>query len=104
MEVIEKGKTVKNAAKQEKLSYEELENIAHQLSEQSRVLAGKLEQVNMTNVFKRLDYLFQVLEIGHMFPEEFVNDAVGEIMELITVPKNQEEIDLEDKEEIPIGE
>ena len=49
MEVVknENDKSVKK----EKMSYEELENIAHQLSEQSRVLMQKLQEANMSNMF-----------------------------------------------------
>ena len=55
-----------------KLSYEELENVCHQLSEQSQTLYRKLQEANMTNMFKRLDYLFAVVENKVAFPEDFV--------------------------------
>ena len=55
--------------KKEKMSYEELENIAHQLSEQSRVLMQKLQEANMGNMFKRLDYLFKIIEFEHRFDD-----------------------------------
>lgn len=42
VEMKKTGKTSSEEPKKERLSYEELENIAHQLSEQSRVLAQKL--------------------------------------------------------------
>lgn len=55
-------KTIKESIKAEKMSYEQLENIAHQLSEQAKQLYAKLQEANMTNIFKRLDYLFKVIE------------------------------------------
>lgn len=75
----------------EKMSYEQLENIAHQLSEQNRQLYMKLQSSNMTNIFKRLDYLFKVVENGHMFSEDFLTKCIKEIEELITVPEDKEE-------------
>ena len=92
MEIVKNETAEKTAkmTKKEKMSYEELENIAHQLSEQSRVLIQKLQDANMTNVFKRLDYLFKVIDMAHMFEEEFVTECVNEVKGLIQIP---EEID-----------
>lgn len=89
------------ADKPEKMSYEQLENIAHQLSEQSRQLYARLQEVNMANVFKRLDYLFKVVENAHAFNEEFVAKCVAEIEDLMTVPESEEEVEeeTEDKPE-----
>ena len=52
----------KETERPKKMSYEQLEQIAHQLSEQARKLYSQLQQSNMTNMFKRLDYLFKVVE------------------------------------------
>lgn len=81
----------------QKMSYEQLENIAHQLSEQAKQLYARLQEANMTNMFKRLDYLFKVVENAHAFSEEFVAKCVAEIEELMTVPETEEET--EDKPE-----
>ena len=80
-----------SADRPEKMSYEQLENVAHQLSEQARQLYAELQKANMTNIFKRLDYLFKVVENAHAFNEEFVAKCVAEVEELITVPENEEE-------------
>ena len=69
------------ATRPEKMSYEQLENVAHQLSEQAKHLYAKLQEANMTNMFKRLDYLFKVVENAHAFSEEFVAKCVAEIEE-----------------------
>lgn len=82
----------------EKMSYEQLENVAHQLSEQNRQLFAKLQELNMTNMFKRLDYLFKVIENGHMFKQDFLEKCIAEIESLITIPKQEEESEVEDKE------
>lgn len=86
MEKVEAKENVKN----EKMSYEQLENIAHQLSEQSRQLYAKLQEANMTNIFKRLDYLFKVVENSTSFNKDFVDRCITEIEELITVPEQEE--------------
>ena len=78
----------------EKLSYEQLENVAHQLSEQTKQLYMKLQAANMSNMFKRLDYLFKVVENGHMFKQDFLEKCIAEIEEIMTVP---EETDKEEE-------
>lgn len=82
----------------EKMSYEQLENVAHQLSEQNRQLFAKLQELNMTNMFKRLDYLFKVAENGHMFEQGFLEKCIAEIESLMTVPEQEEKPETEDKE------
>ena len=86
----------------EKLSYEQLENVAHQLSEQAKQLYMKLQAANMSNMFKRLDYLFKVVENGHMFKQDFLEKCIAEIEEIITVPeetdKEEETPDIETEE------
>lgn len=81
----------------EKMSYEQLENVAHQLSEQNRQLFVKLQELNMANMFKRLDYLFKVIENGHMFKQDFLEKCIAKIESLITIPKQEEESEVEDK-------
>lgn len=71
----------------EKMSYEQLENVAHQLSEQAKQMYSKLQEANMTNMFKRLDYLFKVIENKSVFPESFVDKSINEIVDIMTVPE-----------------
>lgn len=75
----------------EKMSYEQLENVAHQLSEQSKQLYIQLQNANMSNMFKRLDYLFKVVENSHMFKLDFVNKCIDEIEDFMTVPEETED-------------
>ena len=84
-------KPTHEATRPEKMSYEQLENIAHQLSDQAKQLYAKLQEANMVNMFKRLDYLFKVVENAHAFNEEFVTKCVDEIEDLMTVPETEEE-------------
>ena len=95
--VVEMQPTTKETERPEKMSYEQLENIAHQLSNQAKQLYAKLQEANMVNMFKRLDYLFKVVENAHAFNEEFVAKCVAEIEDLMTVPETEEET--EDKPE-----
>ena len=92
--VVKVQPTTKETERPEKMSYEQLENIAHQLSEQAKQLYMKLQAANMSNIFKRLDYLFKVVENGHMFQQDFLEKCIAEIEELLTVPEedNKEEV------------
>lgn len=74
-----------------KMSYEQLEDVAHQLSEQVRQLYAKLQESNLENMFKRLDYLFKVIENAYAFNEEFVSKCTSEIESLMTLPDNEDE-------------
>ena len=79
------------AERPEKMSYEQLENVAHQLSEQSKQLYMQLQNANMSNMFKRLDYLFKVVENSHMFKLDFVNKCINEIEDFMTIPEETED-------------
>ena len=100
--VVEMQPTTKETERPEKMSYEQLENIAHQLSEQAKQLYMKLQDANMSNMFKRLDYLFKVVENGHMFKQDFLEKCIAEIEEIMTVPeetdKEEETPDIETEE------
>ena len=62
-----------------KLSYEELENVANNLY-------ARLQQAEMSNMFKRLDYLFKVVKYSGTFTPAFVESCVAEIEEVLTIP------------------
>lgn len=76
--------------KKEKLSYEELENVCHQLSEQSRSLYQRLQEANLSNMFKRLDYLFNIVKYKDSFSDEFVTKCRDEIITALTLPEEPE--------------
>lgn len=87
-----KTKTVEmNTQKDNKYSYEELNNIASQLSQQNQQLYQQLQRANMTNMFKRLDYLFKVVENGAMFSPEFTDKCIKEIEDSMTLEEEVEE-------------
>lgn len=79
----------KENKKKAQLSYEELNNVARQLSEQNRQLQQMLQ--NTQNVFRRLDYLFRVVEIKDFIPDDFKEACVKEIIELMTIPDDEPE-------------
>ena len=83
------------ASNSEKLSYEQLENVAHQLSEQNRQLYAKLQEMQVSNMFKRLDYLFKVVENTGVFSIDFHTRCVEEIESLMTIPEEKPENDTE---------
>lgn len=90
--------TREESAKPAQMSYEQLENVAHQLSNQTKQLYAKLQEANMFNTFKRLDYLFKVIEDAHAFNEEFVSKCVTEVEDLMTISDTEEKIENESKE------
>jgi hypothetical protein len=96
--VVEIKPQMQETARPEKMSYEQLENVAHQLSEQAKQLYAQLQAANMTNMFKRLDYLFKVVENGHVFNQEFLNKCIAEIEEHITIPEEVEETENKENE------
>lgn len=88
---MEENKVQTNAAEQPaKMSYEQLENIAHQLSEQAKQMYKKLQEANLNNMFQRLNYLFKVIENSNKFPEDFVNNCINEVVDMMTLPKEEE--------------
>jgi hypothetical protein len=88
------GKDNKQDNKQ-KLTYEQLNDACAQLYQQNQVLAKQLQQANMTNMFKRLDYLFMALNYSSVINDnDFIGRCVEEIKEALTIAPAEE-----DKEE-----
>lgn len=76
--------------KTKELSYEELKNVAGQLQQQNMQLRQALQRANYENLFRRLDYLFKVVENSAVFSEEFVVSCVEEIEDSIKVPEESD--------------
>ena len=81
-----------------KLSYEELTNVANGLKEQNNFLMkqcqqmeGKLRELVEVINFKRLDYLFKVVELGYEFDTKFVSQCISELEESLTIKEQSEE-------------
>lgn len=67
-----------------KMSYEELERVANELY-------VRLQQSDMTNMFKRLDYLFKVIKLKESFTPTFVERCVKEVEMMMTIPEETKE-------------
>ena len=87
----------------EKLSYEQLEEVARQMEGQLRQVYAKLQEANMNNLFKRLDFLFKVLETEQMFQLGFVQKCADEIKSILTIPEEGAQVGKEKEEEEPVG-
>lgn len=82
------------AEQPKKFTYEQLEQIAGNLSNQVQQLSVRLQEANMFNIFKRLDYCFKVLEVSPnttLLNPDFVDRCAKEIEELMTPPEIGEE-------------
>ena len=75
-----------------KLTYEQLQNVAANLSTQVQQLNRQLQEANMFNAFKRLDYLFKVVDSTGPFDTDFILTCVDEIKKIMTIEDNKEEI------------
>lgn len=61
-----------------KLTVDQVKAAANQ---QISILYKKLEEANLENAYKRLDYLFEIVK--NQFPEEMKNKAFEEIKEIM---------------------
>lgn len=69
---------------------EQYKQAVEALKSQNTQLIYQLQNANMANLFKRLDYLFKVVENTAMFDETFVDQCIAEIKELMTPPTTEE--------------
>lgn len=89
-----------------KLSYEELENTAHQLSEQSRQLymqnqklSQALQEANLANFYERLKWLWTVITSTTPYiSEEFKHKCGTEFELLMTQPEQEPEEEVKEGE------
>lgn len=75
---------------EKKLSYDELKNIAGQLQQQNAFMREQLLKSRNEEMYKRIDYLFKVLENSKMFDVEFVANVALEITQILTIQEEQE--------------
>lgn len=68
-------------------TYEDLNKEVTGLKSMNSQLLMQLQQMNMSNLFKRLDYLFKVIESKDAFSKEFYNNCSTEIEEYLTLPE-----------------
>ena len=85
------AKTTSEKAKQ-KLTYEQLNDVCNQLFQQNQQLRKELQEMNAVNMFKRLDYLFKVVELASTFKDsDFINSCMDEIKKALTIPADNKE-------------
>lgn len=94
---MEEKKNKKENKEVKKLSYEQLEEVANQLMQQTQQYKEALMRMNNEVMFKRLDYLFRVVEHSEHFSIDFYNNCVAEIEQAISIDK--EEVEKESKED-----
>jgi hypothetical protein len=103
------NKTVNMAGKEvkkeetKKISYEDLQKAAGQLYQQNQQLIAKCKQYEeqmqrLNNVEVRLHYLFEVLDKGSYFDNDFIDVCVNEVKEIMTIKEEPEE-NKEEKED-----
>lgn len=84
---------------QAKLTYEQLESAANQLAQQNQALRQQIQEMNYFNLFKRLDYLFKVVENDEKFAADFVDTCKTEIVNLMTAVEEPADAPASDKTE-----
>ena len=68
------------------LTYDQLNDACSQLYQENQYLMKQLQEANMFNQFKRMDYLFMVVNAPNSFDTAFVKACADEIQESLTLP------------------
>lgn len=78
--------------KADKLSYEQLTDVANRLVQENQYLKQQLQKAMQTiGMFNRIDYLFKVLQYEQVIKDaEFINNCVNEIKDSLTIPPSEE--------------
>lgn len=72
---------------EKKMSYEELKTIAGQLQQQNTFFKDQLMKSRNEDLYKRIDYLFKVVENKSVFGSDFLKSVVNEITDILTIPE-----------------
>ena len=73
-----------------KASYEQLANIANQLYVQNQEMGKKLNEIDMENFFKRLDWLWQIINSTTPYiTEQFKQECGKEFMDMMVKPEEE---------------
>lgn len=86
----------KVGTKQQKLTYEQLNDACNQLWQQNKQFVARNRELEAFAMNKRLDYLFKVLELSNQFSSDFVENCAVEIEQAMTIPQDTEEHKKED--------
>ncbi len=69
---------------------EQYKGLVSQLYERNQQLVEALNEKNTALMFKRMDYLFKIIEQSHMFDDEFVTKCIDELQKTLDVTQEQE--------------
>lgn len=93
---MEENKTKNNENK--KLTYEQLNQAAQQISQQAEALykenqqlKAALNRLSIQNGYTELGFKFKVVENSAMFPKEFVEKIITEIVDTMTGTNEEQE-------------
>lgn len=92
---MEENKEVKKEMQPKEMSTEQLKQVLHQMDERGRALFEEnnnlrklVQDMDMSNLFKRLDYLFRIIETDNEYLSKEFKDRCGrEIEVLMTEPE-----------------
>lgn len=90
-------KEVSKAEKPVQPTTEQLTQLVDQLYGRNQQLVEALNEKNTALMFKRMDYLFKIIEQSHMFDDEFVTKCIDELQKTLDV--TQTETNMEDGEQ-----
>ena len=88
-------------------TYDDMKNGLNRMYQENQYLRNEMskaykiiEQLQVDNGFKRLECLFKSLEYAHYFDDEYINNVINEIKDMIVLKDNVEgSDDAENKEE-----
>lgn len=81
-------------------SAEQLTQLVDQLYNRNQQLVEALNEKNTALMFKRMDYLFKVMEYAHMFNDDFVYKCAEELQKTLDITEaDKEESKQEDGEQ-----
>lgn len=99
----------KNKEVSKKLSYEQLENVARQISAQldncikeNTKLKASFRQAEINNMFTEISFRFKVLECASFFSPSFIEKCVKDIEDIMTETpsdNNEKNVTEEDKKD-----
>lgn len=73
---------------EKKMSYEDLTSVVDKLQNENYQLKLILQRSQREDIYKRMDYLFKIIENSVMFPEDFLAKCTDEIVKAMTIPED----------------
>lgn len=83
-------KEVSKAEKPAQPTTEQLTQLIDQLYGRNQQLVEALNEKNTALMFKRMDYLFKIIEQSHMFDDEFVTKCIDELQKTLDITQVEE--------------